>query len=262
MPAEWIIASWNVNSVRVRMEHLLRFLLEWRPDVVCLQETKVGDEEFPLRPIEELGYRAEVMGQKSYNGVAILSPHPIEDVIRGFDGKGNEAQKRLIAATVRGVRVINGYFPNGNKVGSEKFNEKLAFFAGTLAYLKGRHQPGEKLVVVGDFNVAPEPGDVYDPEKMEGNICFHPEERQALNAVMEWGFHDQFRKFQQEPGHYTWWDYREGAYPRNAGLRIDHILATDSLGKLATACLIEKEERGRDKASDHVPIIAAYAGVD
>ena len=259
MAFDLILATWNVNSIRVRMEHLQRFLREWRPDVLCLQETKVTDDQFPHQPIEALGYRAAICGQKTYNGVAILSPHPIEAVVAGFDGSGGEVQKRLIAATVAGLRVVNAYVPNGSQVGSEKFAEKLAFLADLRGYLDRRHQPGEPLALVGDFNVAPAPEDVYDPEALEGTVCFHPDEWAALENLRGWGFTDLFRRFETAPGHYTWWDYRTGAFPRNAGLRIDHIWASPALEPRARVCLIEREERARDKASDHAPVVAAFS---
>ena len=259
MPSEITIVTWNVNSIRVRMEHLLRFLVEWRPDVLCLQETKVTDEIFPREPIEQLGYNLAIMGQKTYNGVAILSPHHIEDVTLGFTGQGDEEQKRLIAATVAGVRVINTYVPNGNKVGSEKFAEKMAFLAGLRSYLDQRHTPSEPLALVGDFNVAPAPEDVFDPEKLEGTVCYHPDERSALETLREWGFTDVFRRFETGGGHYSWWDYRTGAFPRDAGLRIDHIWTSPPLTKRSRSCLIERGERAREKASDHAPVIAAMA---
>jgi exodeoxyribonuclease-3 len=259
MAAELTLGTWNVNSVRVRLEHLLRVLVEWRPDVLCLQETKVSDEQFPSAPIEKLGYRIALSGQKTYNGVAILARHPIADVRKGFDGSDGEEQKRLIAATVRGVRVVNAYIPNGGAVGSDKFADKLAFLEALRGYFERYHKPGEPLVLVGDFNVAAAPEDVWDPAALEGTTCYHPDERLRLEALRGWGFRDQFRRFEQGAGHYTWWDYREGAWPRNAGLRIDHIWASPALDERARACLIERDERGRDKASDHVPVIAAYA---
>jgi exodeoxyribonuclease-3 len=259
MASELILGTWNVNSVRVRLEHLLRVLVEWRPDVLCLQETKVGDEQFPRAPIEALGYRAAVLGQKTYNGVAILARHPLEEVMPGFDGRDSEPEKRLLAATVRGIRVVNAYVPNGQSVGSEKFAAKLDFLARLRDYCDARHRTSEPLALVGDFNVAPAPGDVHDPDKLDGTVCYHPREREALAHLCAWGFTDQFRAFQPGPGHYTWWDYREGAFPRNAGMRIDHILASPALAGRARACLIEREERARDKASDHVPVLAAYA---
>lgn len=258
MARELTLATWNVNSIRVRLEHLLRFLVEWRPDVLCLQETKVSDDLFPLEAIQSAGYRAEILGQKTYNGVAILSLHPIDQIMRGFDGTAAEAEKRLLAASVGGVRVVNAYIPNGSSVGSDKFAGKLEFLANLRRYFDQHCSTGDPVVLVGDFNVAPAPEDVYDAQQMEGQVGYHPDERRALEHLRAWGFHDQFRKFEQGAGFYTWWDYREGAYPRNAGLRIDHVWASRPLSERTTACVIEREERARPKASDHVPVIVSY----
>ena len=260
MAKEWTLATWNVNSVRVRLEHLCRFLVEWRPDILCLQETKVTDDQFPREPVEALGYHLAVLGQKSYNGVAILSTHPIKDITPGFTGQDDEAQKRLLAATIGPVRVINGYFPNGESPDSPKFGEKMAFYADMLTYLQTRQQPGDPLVLTGDFNVAPEPHDVYDPEALAGSVCFHPQEWEALARLRAWGLDDLFRRFDSAPGRFTWWDYREGAFARDAGMRIDHILTTAPLSSQATACLIEREARAHEKASDHVPVLASFLG--
>lgn len=253
------LVTWNVNSIRSRMAHLQRFCVEWRPDIICLQETKVTDEQFPHEPIAALGYHLAIHGQNTYNGVAILSPHPITDVTLGFDGTGSEEQKRLIAATVAGVRVINAYVPNGSEVGSEKFAQKLRFLADLRVYLDQRHTPAEHLSIVGDFNVAPAPEDVYDPVALEGTVCYHPEERAALEKLRGWGFSDLYRRFETGAGHYSWWDYRGGSFPRDAGLRIDHIWASPPLEARSSACFIEKGERAREKASDHAPVIAAFA---
>jgi exodeoxyribonuclease-3 len=261
MADELTLGTWNVNSVRVRLEHLLRVLVEWRPDVLCLQETKVENGKFPLEPVQALGYEAALSGQKTYNGVAILARHPLANVRLGFDGSDGEEQKRLIAATVQGIRVVNAYVPNGGEVGSDKFADKLRFLADLRAYFDRQHRPGEPVVLVGDFNVAPAPEDVWDPKALDGTTCYHPDERERLEGLRAWGFHDQFRRFESGAGHYTWWDYRTGAWPRNAGMRIDHVWASTALDARARACLIEKDERARDKASDHVPVFAAYAVV-
>jgi exodeoxyribonuclease-3 len=226
--------------------------------VLCLQETKVEDDLFPVDDFTYLGYREAIWGQKTYNGVAILSKKPIEAVVRVFDGKGNEEQKRLIAATISGIRVVNAYIPNGGDVGSDKFAYKLEFIGQLREYFAKQHKPTEPLVFVGDFNVATEPIDVFDPKEMEGQTCFHPDERAALAKVFAWGFQDQFRRFEKGDKHYTWWDYRGAGWQRGRGLRIDHIWTTEPLAKRGKACTIDREARAKEKASDHVPVTATF----
>jgi exodeoxyribonuclease-3 len=256
MAEPFTLATWNVNSLRARLELVQRWLREQRPDVVCLQETKVSDEQFPREPIEALGYRIALHGQRTYNGVAILSRHPLSDVAPAFDGKGGDEQKRLIAATVAGIRVVNAYIPNGQEVGSDKFAYKLDFFKQLKAYFDKRHTQHEPLVLVGDFNVAPAPEDVFDPKEMDGQVCYHPDERKALENLRAWGFVDQFRRLHPEPGYYSWWDYRQASFPRNRGLRIDHVWTSPALNERVEACWIDREERAREKASDHAPVVA------
>jgi exodeoxyribonuclease-3 len=253
------VVTWNVNSLRARLPLVLRWVKQHRPDVLCLQETKVEDELFPLDDFTIFGYHEALHGQKTYNGVALLSRRPIEAVARGFDGKGGDEQKRLIAGTVAGIRVVNAYVPNGGEVGSDKFAYKLEFIAQLHRYLDQRHRPDEPLVLVGDFNVATEPGDVFSVEAMEGQVCYHPDERAALAQLKAWGFEDLFRRFEKAPGHYTWWDYRQAGWPRNHGLRIDHIWTTRPLAERSQSCTIDREERARDKASDHVPVTAMFS---
>jgi len=253
------LITWNVNSLRVRLPHVLRWLAVHKPDVVCLQETKLPDELFPVEPLAEAGYQAAFHGQKTYNGVAILARKALTDVRAGFDGVGDDEQKRLIAATVNGIRVVNAYVPQGSEVGSEKFAYKLSFLEQLLRYFQAHHDPAEPLVFVGDLNVAPEPEDVFSAEEMEGQVSFHPTERAALETVRDWGFTDLFRRFEPGAGFYSWWDYRAGAFRRNRGLRIDHVWATAPLAARAIECWIDREERGQEKASDHVPVVAAFA---
>jgi exodeoxyribonuclease-3 len=252
------VVTWNVNSLRARLPSVLRWVREHKPDVLCLQETKVRDEDFPLDDFTILGYHEALYGQKSYNGVAILSRQPLSGVARGFDGEGTDEQKRLIAATVAGVRVVNAYVPNGGEVGSDKFAYKLEFLERLGGYFAARHRPQELLVFVGDFNVAPEPRDVFDPAALDGQTCYHPAERAALAKLMAWGFTDLFRHFEPGAGHYSWWDYRQASFQRNAGMRIDHIWTTQPLAKRSRSCSIGKEERAKDKASDHVPVTAVF----
>ena len=259
MAALFTLATWNVNSLRARLPGVLRWVRQRKPDVLCLQETKVPDEDFPLDDFTILGYHEALYGQKTYDGVAILSRKPLADVARGFDGKGGDEQKRLIAASVAGIRVVNAYVPNGGEVGSDKFAFKLEFLHELRGYFAARHRPDERLALVGDFNVAPEPRDVFDPAAMDGQTCYHPDERAALARLAEWGFEDLFRRYESGSGHYTWWDYRQGAYPRNLGLRIDHVWTTLALAECSRSCLIDKDERGKDKASDHAPVVATFS---
>lgn len=253
------LVTWNVNSLRARLETVTRWLQEYRPDVACLQETKVADEQFPREPLEALGYQIAMHGQRTYNGVAILSRLPLVDVAPGFDGKGGDEQKRLIAATMDGIRVVNAYIPNGQEVGSEKFAYKLDFFKQLKRYFDRHHTPKEPVVLVGDFNVAPAPEDVFDHEEMDGQVCYHPDERKALEKLRSWGFVDQFRRLHPEPGYYTWWDYRQASFQRDRGLRIDHVWTSPALTPRTEACWIDRDERARDKASDHAPVVVTFA---
>jgi exodeoxyribonuclease-3 len=252
------IATWNVNSIRVRLEAVLNWIEKEQPDVLCLQEIKVTDELFPAEPFEALGYQVAVSGQKTYNGVAILSRYEVTEVLAGFPDYDAEGQKRLIAATVGRVRVVNVYVPNGSAPDSPKFIYKLEFIKQLSNYMKRLHLIEENLVLVGDFNIAPEPRDVYNAEEMEGEIGFHPEERSALAALKKWGFEDVFRRHREEGGFYSWWDYRAGAFRRDMGLRIDHIWASPSLASLSLECGMDRTQRSLPKPSDHIPVWATF----
>jgi exodeoxyribonuclease-3 len=252
------VATWNVNSLRARLDAVCRWLGEHRPDVLCLQETKVTDDQFPHAALNDLGYRTAVLGQKTYNGVALLARHPIEQVRLGFDGSGAEEQKRLIAATVAGLRIVNAYIPNGSEVGSPKFAHKLEFLRKMAAYF-AEYGPADPLLFVGDFNVAPTPDDVFSVAEMEGQVGFHPDERAALERLRGWGFSDAFRALHPEPGHYSWWDYRQASFRRNRGLRIDHVWAAPCLAARVATCWIDREERARERASDHAPVVATLS---
>lgn len=253
------LITWNINGIRARQEHMHYWLTQHSPDILCLQETKIDDPKFPSDAIAAAGYHAAFAGQKSYNGVAILSRPAIEDVRIGFDGRNSEEQKRLIAATIDGVRVINGYFPNGQALDSPKFQEKMDFYAGLRKYLEKYQKKSEPLVLVGDFNIAPDARDVYDEEAMRGQIHFSDQEHEALENLRAWGFVDVFRKFVQDAGHYSWWDFRQAAFRRNMGLRIDHVWATPVLAERFVQCWIAKEERAKEKPSDHAPVVAEFA---
>lgn len=252
------IATWNINSIRARCESVLGWLRKNEPDLLCIQETKVPDEKFPADCFIEAGYHPFFSGQKSYNGVAFLAKVPVDQIQAGFPDLPVDEQKRLMAVTYGGVRVINVYIPNGQLVGSPKFTYKLGFIARLRTYLNQCHQPGEPLVIVGDFNVAPEEIDVYAPKEWEDEVLFHPEARAALAHLKSWGLEDVFRRHHPEGGQYSWWDYRIGAFRRNLGLRIDHIWATSDLAKKCVSCEIDRTPRGEERPSDHAPLIATF----
>ena len=248
------IVTWNVNSVRMRLTHLLGFLERHRPDVVCLQETKIPDEAFPRLEIESMGYGIETHGQKGYNGVAIISKPPIEHVVRGF-GDLDDAQKRVIAATVNGVRVMSVYVPNGESTHSAKYVAKLAWLDHFLRILGERHRAADSLIICGDFNIAPEDRDVYDPKRWRGKILCSDPEREKFRAFLGWGLHDAVRVTTQEGGFYTWWDYRLSGFKRNWGLRLDHFLVSAPLAPRVREVWVDREVRGMDKPSDHAPVV-------
>ncbi len=251
------LATWNVNSIRAREERLLAWLASHQPDVLCLQELKVVEAAFPYEALRGAGYHAAVHGQKTYNGVAILSRVPAEDVTRGFGDGGDDAHSRLISARISGVRVLCAYFPNGSEVGSDKWRYKLEWMKRLRGYLD-RSDPKQPLTLCGDFNVAPEARDVHDPQAWEASVLFHPEARAALASIRAWGLVDTFRIHHPEPGRFSWWDYRMLAFPKNNGLRIDHIFATEVLAKSCTAAAIDREQRKGKQPSDHAPVLAEF----
>jgi exodeoxyribonuclease-3 len=253
-----LLATWNVNSVKARLERLLRFLERRRPDVLCLQELKVEDDQFPLEALEQAGYRAAVHGQKAYNGVAILSREEPRDVLRGMDDGENDPQARLIAATVRDVRVLCAYVPNGQAPGTPAFAYKLRWLERLRRYLEQRCDPKALLVLCGDFNVAPDDRDVYDPLAWKDQVLCHPEERKALAAIVDWGLADLVRRHHPGGGLFTWWDYRMLAFPRNHGLRIDHVFATLPLARRCAAAEVDRQERKGEKPSDHAPVLVTF----
>jgi exodeoxyribonuclease-3 len=251
------IATWNVNSLRVRLPQLLDWLKAEQPDVVGLQETKMTDAEFPADQIEAAGYRVVFTGQKTYNGVALVSREAGADVVRelpGFD----DAQRRVIGATYGGVRVLNVYVPNGESVNSEKFAYKLRWLECFADYVRGQLAAHPRLVVVGDFNIAPEERDVHDPKEWQGQVLFSDAERAAFRRLLDLGLNDTFRLFEQEEKCFSWWDYRMNAFKRNRGLRIDHILAGNALAKHCRACRIDKNLRRLERPSDHAPVSAEF----
>lgn len=257
------IATWNVNSIRSRLVHVVDWLQETKVDVLCLQETKVVDEDFPRSPFEELGYHLYISGQKSYNGVAIFTKTPVTDITRGFtpvlgaDVVGDlDEQKRVISGVVGDIRIVNLYVPNGSSVSSEKYYYKLRWLKVLREYLQAllEKQPNA-LCVCGDFNIALEDRDIHDPKGRDNHIMASPAERQALRDVLEVGLSDAFRKFTSEGGHFSWWDYRTRAFSRNMGWRIDHHYLTLNLYEQATSCTIDISPRKLAQPSDHAPVI-------
>jgi len=252
------IATWNVNSINVRMPQLLGWLEAAGPDVLCLQETKTVDDNFPLAPLKDAGYEAAFMGQKSYNGVAILSKHPIEDIQKNFLDDDDEAPKRLIAATVNGIRIVNTYIPNGTELGTDKFTFKLDWLQRLRRLFDETCDTNKDVLLCGDFNVAIDELDVWSVAAMQGKLHFSKPERAAMHNVKQWGFVDLFRKMNGDVQEFSWWDYRAGAWQRNQGLRIDHIWTSASLADKCTGCWIDKTTRTLEKPSDHAPVVAEF----
>jgi exodeoxyribonuclease III len=252
------IATWNVNSVLARLPQVLRWLEAAAPDVLCMQETKCVDERFPAGDFASLGYSCESFGQAAYNGVAILSRIKCEQVQRGLPDDDQGAQSRLLAATINGIRIVNVYVPNGQAVGAEKYYFKLEWMRRLRAYFDSHYQTSERVLLCGDFNVAPEDLDVHDPDLWRGRILFSEPEHDALSRIKDWGFVDAFRLHNSEDKQYSWWDYRAGAFRRNLGLRIDHVWVTRSLAEASTRVVIDKEPRRWEKPSDHAPVVAEF----
>jgi exodeoxyribonuclease III len=253
------VATWNVNSVRARQDRLLRWLEIHRPEVVCLQELKVQDEAFPFDAVRQAGYHAAVFGQKTYNGVAILSRSEPTEIERGFEGSDPDPQARFLCARVGALRVASVYVPNGGELGSDKYAYKLEWLRRLRAHLDRRFDKQGAVVLCGDFNVAPEERDVHDPAAWAETVLFSPEAREALARVREWGLVDTFRLHHAEGGLFTWWDYRMLAFPKNHGLRIDHIFASEPLARRCEDVTIVRGERKGKQPSDHAPVVATFA---
>lgn len=254
------LATWNVNSLKVRLPHLIEWLAQARPDVMCLQELKLEDAKFPRAELQAAGYFAAFSGQKTYNGVAILSRSPPLEVSAGI-ADFQDQQKRVLAATVDGVRVICVYCPNGQAVGSEKYDYKLRWFAALRQYIAAELSRHPILALAGDFNVAPEDRDVHDPKAWEGQVLVSEAERSAWRALIALGLEDSFRLFEQPEKIFSWWDYRMLGFRRNAGLRIDHVLASTELAKLCVASGVDKAPRKLERPSDHAPVIAEFSRI-
>ncbi len=250
------LVTWNVNSLNVRAPQVLEWLQQEQPDVLCLQETKIQDHKFPYDALQEIGYNAVHLGQKTYNGVAIISRHPIEDVqfdIPNFE----DEQKRVVAATIQGIRIICVYIPNGQSVGSDKYDYKLSWLNALISYIKNQLTIYPQLALLGDYNIAPEDRDVHDPAAWSDSVLVSQAERDAFKQLIQLGLHDSFRLFEQSEKLYSWWDYRMMAFRRNMGMRIDHILISTPLVKLAKASWIDKAPRKLERPSDHTPVVLA-----
>jgi exodeoxyribonuclease III len=258
MSARWTIATWNVNSLRVRYDQLVEWMTAVSPDVVCLQETKVPDAEFPAEEFARRGYEVCFAGQKAYNGVAILARAPLTDIQIGHESGFAADEQRLISARVAGVHVFCVYVPNGKSVDNPDFPHKIRWLEELTATVRARTAGDPRVVVCGDFNVAPQDRDVHDPAGHRGHLLCHPAERAAFSALLELGLHDAFRLRETSPGFFSWWDYRAGSFRRNLGLRIDHLLVSPGLADLCRHVSIERAERAKPRPSDHAPVLASF----
>jgi len=253
-----IITTWNVNSISVRLPHLIEWLKQHKPNVVCLQETKTVDEKFPEQELAEAGYSCEFFGERSYNGVAILSDRPMINVHKGFVGDGPTEAKRLIEAEIDSTYIINVYIPNGSHVGSPKYEVKLSWLQKLRDHINSRHDLSKRIILCGDFNIAPDDEDCYNPEQIKGTIMVSEPERSRIEEVRNLGFTDVFRLLNKEAGQFTWWDYRMGAFRRNMGYRIDHIWGSQCMADASKSVWIDKATRKLERPSDHAPLVAEF----
>jgi exodeoxyribonuclease-3 len=254
-PAAVKIATWNVNSIRARHDIVCDWVKRTEPDILCMQETKVIDDDFPTDEFQLLGYGVAMAGQAGYNGVAIASRLPMKDIRIGLHDDAPNADKRLISATIAGMRVFSAYVPNGKSITSAAFQEKLRWYERLRLLLDTTATPASDVLIGGDFNVATDDRDVFDPEMMRGKIHFHPEEHQAMARLREFGLSDAFRLFHQQGGHFSWWDYRAGGFRLNQGLRIDYVFLSESLKARCKRSWMDVEPRRLDKPSDHIPVL-------
>ncbi len=255
--SQFKIATWNVNSLRVRLPHVQTWMRDVKPDVLVLQEIKMPSEDFPHEEFTEMGYRCVVSGQRTYNGVAILSRYEVQDVVTDIPDL-DDPQRRILCATINGIRILDLYVPNGESVDSDKYKYKLAWLDKVDAYLKSELKQHTSMVVLGDFNIAPENIDTHDPKAWENSVLFSQPERQAFQKMLHIGFKDCFRQLAPTDQAYSWWDYRMNAFRRNIGMRIDHILASDALFAKCKSCHIDKAPRKWERPSDHAPVIAEF----
>lgn len=253
-PATFKLATWNVNSLNVRLPHVLDWLSANKPDVLCIQETKQEDSKFPYDALKEIGYNAIHNGQKTYNGVAILSPHAIENVQFNIPNFEDE-QKRLIAATINGMRIVCAYIVNGQAVDSEKYEYKMRWLTAFTFWLQNEMATHPNLALLGDYNIAPDDRDCHDPAAWEGQILVSLQEREAFKKLLALGLHDSFRLFEAGEGHFSWWDYRMAGFRRNLGMRIDHILISTPLVAQCKSSWIDKAPRKLERPSDHTPVV-------
>lgn len=249
------VATWNVNSIRAREARLLAWIERHQPDVLCLQELKVTDDLLPIAGLEAAGYHVASFGQPTYNGVAILSRRPLEDVRRGLEDDVDDPAARLISARVDGLRIVSAYVPNGQSMGSDKAAYKVAWLARLRSYLERTATTSDRLLVCGDFNVARDDKDVAFPQRWASNVLFHPEMRHALEGLLSWGLVDVFRSHHPEGRIYSWWDYRMLSFPKGDGLRIDYAFATGALAPACTSAVIDRDERKGKQPSDHAPVV-------
>mgnify|MGYP001208294565 CR=1 FL=1 len=253
-----LVATWNVNSIRARLERFILWLELVQPDVVCLQETKVEDHAFPLEPIEKLGYNLAVNGQKTYNGVALISRYEIDDIKHSFDSDLDTYGARFISGMIQGIRIMSIYAPNGAAVELEQYTRKLQWYELFMNYLEKQHSGEEKAIIGGDFNIAYRPIDIDRPADWQGSVLYNPEICAYLDRLIEMGFLDAFRLHQQEPGYYSWWDYRNLGFQTNNGLRIDYLFLSTNLSHLCDRAYIDREQRKGLKPSDHAPVLASF----
>lgn len=253
------IATWNVNSLNIRLPHVSDWLARHQPDILALQELKLDQDKYPAAALRMMGWHTEWSGQKTYNGVALISKHPIEDVSTGLPTLADDPQRRVIAATIGGIRIINVYCVNGEALDSPKFDYKRQWFAALADYVRQEQAHHEKLIVLGDFNIAPADDDVYDPVKWHEKIHCSSQERQWLQNLLDSGLHDSLRRIHPQGRHYTWWDYRGAMFQKGLGLRIDHILISNALTGSLKNVWVDTDERANDRPSDHAPVVAEFA---
>jgi exodeoxyribonuclease-3 len=256
-----ILATWNVNSIRARLGHAVQWIHAHQPDIFCFQELKCRTDDFPRYEFETEGYQCVILGQKARNGVATVTRELAYPVQEGFDNGFDPENSRFLSTTIAGIHVINVYVPNGQSPDSPFFEYKRDFFRELRRYLVRTYSPDDPVAIVGDFNVAPEDHDVYNPDLLRGTICFHPDEQADFAYLKSWGLVDLFRKMNPDGNYYSWWDYRAGGYPRNRGMRLDHILVTKSLAEACVSCVIDREPREWERPSDHAPVYAEFSDI-